>query len=634
MPNISLKLLCLGLFVCSFLGMKGENIDSEFVTLISVEHDCGNGGAIHFELNGDPDNYTVSWSHDSSEDGLILTGLEPGVYTILVENIFGCEEEHSVEILALKECVLDVSVEFGRAYCDRIIIVSILADGIPLIPESYQVIWEDGFIGHEREIILNQDSNFSMCFNVVVLGEGCCEFKDCVSIEPDKCQGVVTITAPSVPAKPCYQQINVQFFVNGALLPWQDVIVEWADGTVTNGRRVLNVGSTQVFCFTAWPANAYEEKCCFYSDCVTVKPRPGCDKAKCELVVNEFNRSASGDHQFVELLIACDGDCKEEFDIRKFIVDDNDGTLIKPNEFVNETNLDQVGINLGYLQFKDIANWSAVPNGSLIVIYSEKGKKPDTLPQDDPDDSNGDKVYVLSADNANYFEGGENIWNEDMGVVTLDLVSSSSNSSWSSIEVSNQADGMKTSDEYGNFSHGLSLGESPYAEDPSFDLWLNNGNPIDKNIRFTKSDYTNKDHFDTNNWSDNLQTPGAPNSNDNQGLINGLKECEQNFESNAISSPDIDILEATKLAKSVALVSPNPFEERIRLFVEAETSMVVTLEVYSIASELYHIEKWSLEKGKNSKKINFANKMPAGVYFFKINFPDGRIIYERVVKMN
>ncbi len=99
------------------------------------------------------------------------------------------------------------------------------------------------------------------------------------------------------------------------------------------------------------------------------------------LLVNEVsdggNSPTPGD--YVELLVLPDpANPAANVNLTGFIVDDNNGSA---------------GNAPGYLTLG--ACFSNIPPGSLIIIYDHSNTKDPLIPADDPNDANGDKVYVL-----------------------------------------------------------------------------------------------------------------------------------------------------------------------------------------------------------------------------------------------
>ena len=74
-----LLVLCL----LSFSFLRADHL----ANLVYLGMDCGSGGEVKFELNGDESFFTYYWEHGPTD--LCLTGLEPGTYTLVVIDFFG-----------------------------------------------------------------------------------------------------------------------------------------------------------------------------------------------------------------------------------------------------------------------------------------------------------------------------------------------------------------------------------------------------------------------------------------------------------------------------------------------------------------------------------------------------------------
>jgi gliding motility-associated-like protein len=107
-----------------------------------------------------------------------------------------------------------------------------------------------------------------------------------------------------------------------------------------------------------------------------------------QLVVNEFSQGASGNKEYIELVVKGQRTCNDtSADIRGWIFDDNNGwygtTAVSP----------------GCYRFKNVPNWAHVRYGAIIVIYNNADIN-GSLPPDDPTDANNDGVYVLPVTSA------------------------------------------------------------------------------------------------------------------------------------------------------------------------------------------------------------------------------------------
>ena len=113
------------------------------------------------------------------------------------------------------------------------------------------------------------------------------------------------------------------------------------------------------------------------------------------VVVNEFSQGDGGSREYIELLVVGKRTCNDSTaDIRGWIVDDQ-------NAWYGNTN----GA-AGHYRFKDVPNWSAVPFGSIILLYNATSgeKNLSITAPDDPTDANHDYSYILPINSNAYLE--------------------------------------------------------------------------------------------------------------------------------------------------------------------------------------------------------------------------------------
>lgn len=108
-----------------------------------------------------------------------------------------------------------------------------------------------------------------------------------------------------------------------------------------------------------------------------------------QLMINEFSSGAAGsENEYYELVVT--GAPGTMQDIRGWILDDHGG------HFGCGTGN---GITKGHVRFAQIAQWSCIPVGTMIVIYNPNDPHP-LLPADDSTDVNEDGVFVLPITNS------------------------------------------------------------------------------------------------------------------------------------------------------------------------------------------------------------------------------------------
>ncbi len=131
---------------------------------------------------------------------------------------------------------------------------------------------------------------------------------------------------------------------NGNPLPEEllgSLNVTWEDGDVSGLIREVSGApfSSVTYYVNVSMQNAEGAACCSSTIGVLVEFGNCNGFEKCQLVVNEVHRSGNeGSYQFVELLVVGDGLCGDSCDLRGYKVDDNNGYLIRGNEYVNEYN--------------------------------------------------------------------------------------------------------------------------------------------------------------------------------------------------------------------------------------------------------------------------------------------------------
>ncbi len=154
-----------------------------FAELVSLTHDCGEGGSVEFVLNGDPDSYTYYWEHGPTD--LSLTNLSPGTYTLFVTNFYGCIEKYDIEILPVGGC--QMSAQFFNTFdpCLGIIKIAVFTSSGDIIDEAaLDIQWADGSnAGLNREVHLGTNGNY--CVTIALTGdnESCCTLSECIHVQ-------------------------------------------------------------------------------------------------------------------------------------------------------------------------------------------------------------------------------------------------------------------------------------------------------------------------------------------------------------------------------------------------------------------------------------------------------------------
>jgi gliding motility-associated-like protein len=225
-------------------------------------------------------------------------------------------------------------------------------------------------------------------------------------------------------------------------------------------------------------------------------------KVQAQLVVNEFSQGASGNKEYIELVVNGQRTCNDTCaDIRGWMFDDNNGwygtTAISP----------------GCYRFKSDANWSCVPYGAIIVIYNS-GDPNASLPADDPTDANNDNVYVLPITSA-YLEMHATLPNSTS--MTYPSSGFGTSTTWTNLAFNNTNDAVQVIDPTNLTTayHAVSYGSSVTAPVHV------SASGSQKVYYLTGSQYNLSSAWTSGSVPAN-ETPGAANNIANATWINGM----------------------------------------------------------------------------------------------------------------
>jgi gliding motility-associated-like protein len=225
-------------------------------------------------------------------------------------------------------------------------------------------------------------------------------------------------------------------------------------------------------------------------------------EVQAQLVVNEYSQGASGNKEYIEFVVNGQRTCNDSCaDIRGWMFDDNNGwhgtSAISP----------------GCYRFKNDANWSCVPFGSIIVVYNS-GDPNASLPTDDPTDANDDGVYILPITSA-YLEMNTSLPNS--GSMTYPSSGFGSSTTWTNLALNNTSDAVQTVDPANLTTayHAVSYGSNITAP-----VHIN-ASGSQKVYYLTGSQYNLSSAWTSGSVPAN-ETPGVANSTANATWINGM----------------------------------------------------------------------------------------------------------------
>lgn len=487
-------------------------------------------------------------------------------------------------------------------------------------PASYNYYWMHG------PTTLHIENLTPGTYTLVVINEFGCKQEFVVEILSfEGCNW----TSEVVLRSPCEAKITIEVFLMPGMIPVNENALQivWADGHPPALTRIVPRDHTADYCVTITLPGAGGQNCCEIHECFHIVANPKCKMPPLRVIVNEINRSQDGSGQYVELLVIGNGECSDSIDLRGFHVDDNNGLLIPANDFVTNLNLASIGINPGFISFNENPVWSAVSTGSLIVIRSDgHANFPANMPADDPTDADHNGVYIVAADNNDYFTARSGTWNnnEKQAAYNGYLVPLS----WSLIEISSAADGMQVRNPDGTYCHGISLGETAFSATNNFPLWITNSNAGNKTCMLTGIDYTSKTAFQCVPSDEGLQSPGMANSNDNAALISTLKDCTDER-----SSAKGTIAVNASTVNNKLTVFPNPFSGEINIKLESIASGNTHAVIYAVTGSILLEHSWACEEGESTANLRVQDSLPPGMLLLQITFPSGEKKTVRVVKI-
>jgi len=469
--------------------------------------------------------------------------------------------------------------------------------------------------------------------DVTLLGALSCDVSYDVLMNQKYCEALIHLTVTDA---------------NGEEYPEWMLNVVWDDGDPSGLDRTVTGEPYGSYCFgvTVSIADGEGLSCCSeYLSCIPVD-FGNCNQNGWEferVIVNEMHRSEGGQYQFVELLVLGDGICGDSMDLRGYKVDDNEGTLIQGNDFVNYWNKEEIGIDEGFLEFSQEAVWSSVPHGSLLVLYGDRASVPADFPADDPWDADGDGVYVLSVLQPGAFTARQGEWDESLGRMTYGGWPVSV--SWDVVNLSSPTDGMQVRDTGGVLVHGISLGQSAFVEEGAYELWLGTASTDGMNCRFTGTDWKAKEDFTCLSANSGVSSPGLPNSVQNDSLIGYLRSCDtsgvllllaDSGEERAVVMEERGVegggsfFEEEKSGKDLGgevlnkvLVYPNPYKRSLYVKVDCASSGLMSIRVWSVSGVLLMEQEEAVFPGSASLELVGAGYLPPQLLFVEVRFPDG-----------
>lgn len=245
------------------------------------------------------------------------------------------------------------------------------------------------------------------------------------------------------------------------------------------------------------------------------------------LIVNEVSNGTGGNQDFVEFLVLGNPLAPTApVNLSGWIIDDNNGS------FGGSTT--GIGISNGHIRISPTC-LTAVPPGSIIVIYNPSDKNTSITAADDATDSNNDKVYIFSA-NSSCFQACTSLPSSANPAYAPCTYGTTSATTWAnSLILGSTNDAMQTRRPDATFYHGLFYGSGISGSFPSFPTDLGGGTSFKSKNSSTSGEGITASCGAFNSSSTfsviaaSTQTPGAANNAQNGTLIQNIQNGNYNY---------------------------------------------------------------------------------------------------------
>lgn len=246
------------------------------------------------------------------------------------------------------------------------------------------------------------------------------------------------------------------------------------------------------------------------------------------IILNEASNGNTGSREFFEFVVVGADPTTScgTVDLRGWIFDDNNG------DFSGGASSGE-GIATGHARFGNVPAWSAIPIGSVILLFNPLDKNVEISITDDPYDANNDFVYCIPLNNADleFCTQSPSVPSSSNGSYTcssyLGFNSSNSTRRWDAIQMRNGGDAAQIREPNGTYFHGISYGSGG---------GLGTGGPDGIHIGTTNGggntfmlnnavdvDWTNSGNFSRATVASGAETPGTFNSAANQAWVESIR---------------------------------------------------------------------------------------------------------------
>ncbi|MFM2040136.1 MAG: hypothetical protein RLZZ493_725, partial [Bacteroidota bacterium] len=228
-----------------------------------------------------------------------------------------------------------------------------------------------------------------------------------------------------------------------------------------------------------------------------------------QLFINEVSQGTSGAKEYVEFVVVGNATCQTPvptIDLRGVIIDDNNGLFATGSG---------TGIASGAVRFANNVFWSAIPQGTLIVVYNNSDINP-LLPPNDASMTDNNCRLVLPA-NSSLLEGQSISPTTSVTTYPATATWVAGSGSWSQLGMANGGDSfqIRSSNTATTASHAVSWGNNTLNNQIYFST-------IGGGV-FSMMNTTNNLPTLQGNWTvGSVETPGAANNTANAAWISNM----------------------------------------------------------------------------------------------------------------
>ncbi len=228
-----------------------------------------------------------------------------------------------------------------------------------------------------------------------------------------------------------------------------------------------------------------------------------------QLVINEVSQGPAGAQEYVELLVTGTPTCNAIpcMDLRNYIIDDNNG---------NHANGSGTGIASGCIRLQNIAFWSCIPIGTIILIYNDADPNP-SVPAADLSMTDGNCRLIIPISNCTLLE--RHTSQPSTGTAIYPTSGYNGCGNWNQVAMANSDDSFQTISATGSLLHSVSWGNNNLA--PIIYFAGGAGGKVAVMNNSVDNNPANQANWSMVNVAGN-ETPGSANNTANGNWINSM----------------------------------------------------------------------------------------------------------------